>query len=107
MSVLIKGMKMPKACLACPCFDEKDYVCKAIIKMLKKESIYHCRPEWCPLVAVPPHGRLIDADEAKKKIRPWSPEDETNGCTFDTAKKLMHKLLNDTPTIIEAEEGET
>ena len=87
MSVLIKGMKMPKACLACPCFDEKDYVCKAIIKMLKKESIYHCRPEWCPLVAVPPHGRLIDADALPYLDIEW--EDIVNA-----------------PTVIETEEGE-
>ena len=43
--------------------------------------------------------RLIDADEAKKKIRPLSPEDETNGCTFDTVKKLMHKLLDEASTV--------
>ena len=43
--------------------------------------------------------RLIDADEAKKKIRPLSPEDETNGCTFGTVKRLMHKLLDEAPTI--------
>ena len=93
MGVYIKGMKMPKACLACPCFDEKDYVCKAIIKMLKKESIYHCRPDWCPLVAVPHHGRLIDMDgEIVVKTTIMRGED----CNVDLSA----------PVIMPAEEGE-
>lgn len=57
-------------------------------------------------IPVPPHGDLIDRDAAKGSIKPWSPEDERNGCTFDTVKKLMHTMLDRTPTIIPAEDGE-
>lgn len=57
------------------------------------------------LVPVPPHGDLIDRDVARGTIKPWSPDDEWSGCTFDTVKKLMHTLLSRAPTIIEAEEG--
>ena len=57
--------------------------------------------------AVPiPHGRLIDADEALKKIRPIEPEDCRNACTIETTKLLIMNLINNAPTIIPAEEGE-
>lgn len=106
MSILIKGMEMPKNCWECPC----DYGAfgKCVCGLTEQSTQEFCknRRDDCPLIEIQPHGRLIDADEAKNKIRPWSPEDETNGCTFDTVKKLMHKLLNDTPTVIEAEDGE-
>lgn len=99
MGIYIKGMEMPKACLACPCFDEKDYVCKAIIKMLKKESIYHYRPEWCPLVAVPPHGRLIDADAVFDNL-------ERTGWYDNADRDIAEDLVLDASTIIPAEEAE-
>lgn len=61
MSILIKGMEMPKSCGNC-FFDT------------------HCDnwrlrnwgappPDDCPLVPVPPHGRLIDADALMKSDR--------------------------------------
>lgn len=67
MSVLIKGMKMPESCHQCVagyggfcfvCSAEDDGVCPD-----------HGRPEWCPLVELPPHGRLIDADELVADIK--------------------------------------
>ncbi len=69
-------------------------------------NILEYRLKNCPLVPVPPHGDLIDRDAARGSIKPWSPEDERNGCTFDTVKKLMHTMLDRAPTIIPAEEGE-
>ena len=55
MSVLVKGMKMPRNCYECKvwsqCFDEKPP-----FNMIKSV---------CPLVEVKePHGRLIDIDDA-------------------------------------------
>lgn len=58
------------------------------------------------VISVPPHGDLIDRDETRENIKPWSPEDKRNGCTFDTVKKLMHTLLNRAHVIIPAEEDE-
>ena len=58
------------------------------------------------VVPVPPHGDLIDRDEMRETIKPWSPEDEMNGCTFDTVKKLMHTMISQAPVVIPAEEGE-
>ena len=57
-------------------------------------------------VPVPPHGALIDRGAARGSIKPWSPEDERSGCTFDTVKKLMYTLLGRAPTIIPAEPAE-
>ena len=55
-------------------------------------------------VPVPKHGRLIDADEALKKIKPIVPEDQQNACTIETTKRLMMNLINNAPTVISAEE---
>jgi hypothetical protein len=46
---------------------------------------------------------LIDRGAARGSIKPWSPEDERNCCTFDTVKKLMYTMLDRAPTIIPAD----
>lgn len=71
MSILIKGMGIPKNCDSCPLItDGKDYQ----ICFVNKEFIpwrwadehsceqIHDRPSWCPLIELPPHGDLIDRD---------------------------------------------
>ena len=50
--ILIRGMEMPKACNECP-----------LINCVHDNQGYYPIPEKCPLVEVPPHGRLIDADD--------------------------------------------
>lgn len=69
--ILIKNMKMPKNCYACEFFAQTDYWNKEdeadILSHCKRtgektwESVNGYLPD-CPLVPVPPHGRLIDAD---------------------------------------------
>jgi hypothetical protein len=66
------------------------------------------KPCNCPLVPIPPHGRLIDADaltaELWKQRRNYQLLDNTQ-----TADKIMHglyraeQIIGDMPTIIEAE----
>lgn len=60
MSILIKGMEMPTSCHECVagyggcCYvapAESDGICPD-----------HDRADFCPLIPVPEHGRLIDAD---------------------------------------------
>lgn len=58
MSVLIKGMEMPSSCSLC--FFAIHDMCVATGK--DAEDWWTERPEYCPLISVPPHGRLIDAD---------------------------------------------
>ena len=105
MSVLIKGIKMPKNCTICRfCAPEADpengEMCMATGKYVPPCSTE--RLEECPLVEIPtPHGRLIDekqipyidlnADMPQSKVRVWT-----------TFKDKIDRV----PTIIEAEEGE-
>ena len=66
MDILIKEMEMPKGCFECELclneyFDGNEWHLGC--SFLKKE-VYDdgSRDEDCPLVALPSHGRLIDAD---------------------------------------------
>lgn len=92
MSILIKGMEMPKA------------------GNWKTIRIYYdgtCAEPWqgdckymqgCEAVSVPPHGRLIDADALK-----FARAD----CTFDEPDPhdfIRRYAIDSAPTIIEAEE---
>lgn len=63
MSVLINGMEMPPNCYRCPFCDYVSGRCDAARENpYTPESRYEKRADFCPLVPVPPHGRLIDAD---------------------------------------------
>lgn len=57
MSVLIRGMEMPKTCNDCGLRDSFDcWITDSYI-----EARFSKRNEDCPLVEIPtPHGRLID-----------------------------------------------
>jgi hypothetical protein len=74
-------------------------VCKRGYKyLLKHPELYDNRADDCPLVAVPPHGRLIDADALKKNAYPFP-------CATGTEWAVTLRQINDAPTIIPAEEG--
>lgn len=65
MSILIKGMEMPKSCS--DCFAERcigsDFGCDILgFDDANTTCFTRERRKDCPLIAVPPHGRLIDAD---------------------------------------------
>ncbi len=84
MSVLINGMEMPKCCEECVAGayeyndnDERCFVCGFI----KSQHPWECehveidgidttkvRADFCPLIEVPPHGRLGDLDELYEEI---------------------------------------
>ena len=102
MSVLIKGMEMPTRCFDCPMCEISDIeICCSIsiggvavsYEEIDEQIAIQDRPSWCPLVEVPPHGRLIDADALKEASK-------------DTAFVIPWWLMDSAPTIIEAEEGE-
>lgn len=62
MSILIKGMEMPKTCGEC----EARHLAKCGVTLqwlLGPEDYYKTKKEDCPLVEIKtPHGRLIDED---------------------------------------------
>ena len=65
MGVLIKGMKMPKNCDNCWALDDYGDYPRCLITEEQRGynfPIREKRMDNCPLVEIPPHGRLIDAD---------------------------------------------
>lgn len=64
MSIYIKGMELPESCGSCDTQGLKNAIwhfgfgCDGDI-----DDFANCPPTRCPLIPVPPHGRLIDADE--------------------------------------------
>lgn len=101
MSILIKDMEMPKNCAEC----ERWSICKCLNDFEDYESICYAvedgdlvRDANCPLIELPPHGRLIDVD--KLNIHDVSPA--YGFCVMGVTEEDIE--LAD--TVIEAE-GET
>ena len=93
MSILIKGMEMPRSCAECPV---NMNICKRGYKyLLAHMELYDQRADDCPIAPVPPHGRLIDADA----LRYWS--DDSAMIAFDYVTRSQ---INAAPIIIPAEE---
>ena len=66
MSILIKGMAMPKNCTECNFGVDGWCYAKSPTEPNSKSLATHTRPSWCPLVELPPHGDLIDRDALMK-----------------------------------------
>lgn len=101
MSVLVKGMEMPKSC---PCellgigYDLCCSFAGGIPANVKE--YYECcqnntRPSWCPLVPVSPHGRLIDADEIKTAFP----------CGESARTECVRATIDNAPTVINPPNG--
>ena len=101
MSVLIRGMEMPKRCFECIFLTTvPNFFCLAGKRDLCAEhGINISRPDWCPLIELPPHGRLGDLD--KLNIHDISPVD--GFCVMGVTEEDIE--LAD--TVIEAEGSET
>lgn len=108
MNVLIKGMEMPSCCMFCPISNFSG--CGLMVLMTTEEMLAD-RPDWCPLVPVPPHGRLIDADRMRESIRMQTGLLRLMGGKFSDVAEMIEKgflqEIDNAPTIIPAEEGET
>ena len=104
MSVLIQGMQVPTRCAECWLMDGEDSWCTACRgRHLYPEyrSGIKDSPEGCPLVPVPPHGRLIDADALHySRIRIAHPSGDIGGWNA----VVMSAEINNAPTIIPPEE---
>ena len=103
----IVPMEKPKRCGLCPCFHaEHPMHCQAVKAHKDKRIIapYGApNPDWCPLIELPPHGRLIDADELKSKFRHGSGDDDADSAWIST----IRRFITQAETIIEAEGSET
>ena len=61
MSVIVTGMEMPKNCKECALYIEG--ACYAKGYRDYRSIMDTAKPDDCPLIELPPHGRLIDADK--------------------------------------------
>ena len=105
MSVLIKGMEMPKDCNTCCFHGFGDRDCKLIVCSLTGNSTPLSHIADCPLIEVPPHGRLIDGDNVIKLLREQLTGDrDTVYEYYDDGLEMAISELSIVPTIIEAEE---
>lgn len=104
MSVLIKGMEMPKeGCKDCLLVKRKGVfdICPFLKREVDGNVERGGKPLGCPLVPVPPHGRLIDADALLSQYTGyfWTAKTDYAEGLRDVANDIKQA-----PTIIEAEE---
>ena len=103
MAVLITDMEMPTSCWRCPlCLtvDPDTYRCIPTGHEFEStfDAINHIVCD-CPLVEVPPHGRLIDADAL------MDANADLADCDFIHPRigSTLREVVEDAPTIVEAE----
>lgn len=104
MSILIRGMEMPKNCMECPCGHETEGAfwdeCSVLAREYEKDAD-SVRPNWCPLVELPPHGRLGDLDKLMTEFM----DSDLDHLQRDDWKEVI-QIVADAPTVIEAEGSE-
>ena len=102
--LLIKGMEMPIDCFHCAFDFDNDCVADND----NRTTNLNGRPGWCPLVEMPTHGRLIDADkvalemvEAGQRSKRYKIGEfwELNGAE-------IREVIDAAPTVIEASEAQ-
>ena len=98
MGVYFKHTKKPANCKECLAYDHEQFICSF-------------DPKECPIIPVPQHGRLIDADEFKlylaKMLIKYAPAFKTAEYAH-FAVQLTEAIASDideAPTVIPAEEG--
>lgn len=94
MGVYIPGMEMPKSCWDCyfqDCGNCRLNGHKVVDKCIIEDRI----DDDCPLVHIPPHGRLIDANAIRADI-----DEKRPGRSYEDAWTLT--VIDAAPTIIPA-----
>lgn len=113
MSVLIKGMEMPKNCYDCP-FAMQDYTTLFGNNFKQTKNSYACvlthktitstkRNRFCPLVPVPSHGRLKDVDALNDMINRSYPM--TDRIDVHNGYAICQEMIKQLPTIEERKRG--
>ena len=104
MSVIIKGMKMPSSCEKCRFSGFGGLRNERVVCMFTGANAYMNEVQYlddCPLIPVPPHGRLIDADALERMGYKLVRDIYRDGRWM-----WEQAFLDVAPTILEAEEGE-
>ena len=102
MSILIKGMEMPKHCWQCKFHDDIDN-CIIIGENCVEVWGEYRRLDSCPLIPVPDHGRLIDTS-AKVQTQLYDDQIEEWIDADMTVEEYLGYCFNEVPTIIPASE---
>lgn len=103
MSVLIKGMKMPKHCWQCHFHDEAD-VCEMLgLSCMRVWGEEKTLPD-CPLIEVPDHGDLIDRDELMMKM--WGASAYASNQRSCNVRAVFVRDIEVAPVVIPAERSE-
>ena len=98
MSILIKGIEIPKNCKEC-------FACKAELSQEKKVIYVCCFTQiGCPLISVPSHGDLIDANKLIELCDIMADKCDDNGMSIWHQFKTTVEW---SPIVIPAEEDET
>lgn len=108
--IIIRGMEMPK--YGCDnCFLRTGNYCgridkdESVVEYARKSE----RHPDCPLVELPPHGRLGDLDRLEKRFTPveaYYPTEEDRR-DYDNGRLMIRDIrsaIKDAPTIIPASE---
>ena len=103
MSMFIKGINPPKSCYTCDWYNKVQCpvdVSKCYYKIARHPS--------CPLIEIPPHGRLGDLDALWDRMYKYS-DNEGAKMPFGDNDFMIHRdsaceLIEDAPTVIEAED---
>jgi hypothetical protein len=95
--ILIKGIEMPKNCLECPLTwfdDDYDSVCP----FTNVVALNIGRQDDCPLIELPPHGRLGDLDKLMTEFM----DSDLDHLQRDDWKEVI-QIVSDADVVIEAE----
>ena len=107
MSVLIKGISMPKGCIDCPfmVYRENDDCILQSAEVNSRIESWDDMKSGCPLINVSAHGGLIDQDACRDDFANAEYAILSGDATKDRANSIIDEfdLL---PVFIEAEEDE-
>ena len=105
MSILIKGMRMPKNCIKCPmqfggmCYVMPADVDESRVAPTVEEAWKQGKPDWCPLIEIPEsHGDLIDRDALLDMVR------DVNTDYYCEVLGVTVEDIDSVPTVIERSE---
>lgn len=107
MSVLIQGMEMPDDCYSCPfreLVDRDTDIC--FITGERFSALFTLNQQKnadCPLVEIPPHGRLIDADDLFQLLDGGYDVDMDD---LPETKAALLEMITNAPTIIPGDKEE-
>ena len=105
MSILIKGREMPDCCFRCPFKNHDGMWVRCIItgQNVEPETRRETKASSCPLIEVPQHSRLIDADALLKSIKEARKKDPEIEDVYIDDYFTVAEWVVSAPTIIPAD----